>query len=199
MSRHTMRYEVAGVVLRYLVIITAMVTATEVSAQDTTRAPTASTLKRIAEAVDGYTGGGRVYVVVDSGNVASILTSRFDADTLAKRLRGEVHGPFTAPPGPISYLPSRCVHRASMMLGYCNKIFPRIRLDDIKTITLTIALKSGPTRTINLPTDADAIFLSGSSYDKFVFPYYARVYGVSTAASMRQEILFEGKPEGRVP
>jgi len=75
------------------------------------------------------------------------------------------------------------------MAPYCNSVIPPIALRDLAEITVSFRMRSGQVHTMILPPDADALFLSSTALDKFAFPYYARVYGVDSAAAMRRSIL----------
>jgi hypothetical protein len=168
-------------------------------AQEPTRAPTVTLLKRVAEAVDGHRTGGDVFVVVnhDSATVDAVVPTNREATALANRL-GQGHGVVGPVRGSIdlgpmgSYVPSYCVHdgfTSEMRLKICNSV-PMLR-GEILSMSLVVKMRNGSTRTINLPNGSDAIFLSMSAYDKFVFPYYARIIGVDATAAWRQQMIRE--------
>ncbi|MGH7711144.1 MAG: hypothetical protein ACREOG_07665 [Gemmatimonadaceae bacterium] len=64
-----------------------------------------------------------------------------------------------------------------------------IRFSEIAAMSLVLRMQNGSSRTIELPTGTDAIFLSYPAYDKFVFPYYERVIGLEATAAMRERML----------
>jgi hypothetical protein len=166
-----------------------------VTAQDTTRAPTVTALRRVAEALDGYPARGSVYVVLDSiQEVRAIVSSRPQADSVLRLLRGrgEIHGPLRASPSASRNLVMRCVHMDSAMQGICNHFRP-IPLSEIDSMSLVIRTRDGASRTISLPRRADAIFLTMSAVDKFVIPYYTRVDGVDAAAALRRRMLADDR------
>jgi hypothetical protein len=166
-------------------------------AQDTTTVLTAPMLKRIAEAVDSRRNGEVVFIVMnrDSVTVAGAAPTRIDAERIRKRLGDPyiVLGPYR---GKIDLglladiIPAFCVHDrlTSNMVGrICDG--GTIRYSLISSMSLTLKMHDGSARTIALPSGTDAIFLSYSAYDKFVFPYYERVIGLEATAAMRQRML----------
>lgn len=165
-----------------------------IAAQDTTRVPTVAVLKRVAEAVAGYPDSATVFVVLDSTQeVAGVISSRSLADSIRRRVRGEIHGPFRALPDLSDFL-MRCVHDGrSSAMHICNGRIPVIRLVDIRTISLVIGTRDGASHTIELPPQADAIFLTMTAFDRFAVPYYTRLNGVDAAAQMRQRMLAENR------
>ncbi|MEP7347264.1 MAG: hypothetical protein ABI877_18480, partial [Gemmatimonadaceae bacterium] len=54
----------------------------------------------------------------------------------------------------------------------------------------------GTRDSIPLPPNADAVFLSLSSIDKFVIPYYTRILGLGAVTEMRQEAERSFAPGG---
>jgi len=56
---------------------------------------------------------------------------------------------------------------------------------NIKDITITIHQKDGAAVESVLSRDVDAVFFTVSAIDKFVIPYYARVYNAQFAADIR--------------
>jgi hypothetical protein len=69
----------------------------------------------------------------------------------------------------------------------CNGI--QIRMSEVQSVSLVFNMRNSSTRTIALPSGSDAIFLSLSAYDKFVFPYYARIIGIDATAAWRQQMI----------
>jgi hypothetical protein len=195
MSRARHGHASPNAVRRCLLVAAALTLLPATSAtQEPSRAPTSvAVLKRIAEAVEGYPARGTVYVVVDSvGEVAAVVGSRTQADSMFANVlgrRGGIHGPYrAAPPSRLSLL-ARCVHSRSVMRAVC----PELPIGDISRLTLMIGLRDGTSRSVELPIDADALFLTISAFDKFAFPYYARTNGVEAATEMRQRLLAEGR------
>lgn len=167
------------------------------SAQDSTRVPTVTLLKRIAEAVDSRRTGRSVFVVtnVDSMNVTAVIPSRVDAEALLSRLgsRYDIHGPFRTGVdlGSIEdFVPPDCVHdgfRSVMRANICNDDV--INLRNVAEMSLVLRNRDGTGRTITLPPSTNAIFLNLSAWDKFVFPYYEKIIGLDSTAAWRDRII----------
>lgn len=150
------------------------------------KAQNATTLKRIAEALDGFPGSGPVFVVLGPEQVAGIVRSRREADSLVTALpNSRAYGPYEADlPNPRDFV-SKCFHWQSAMSGYC----PNIQFRDIMEISVNFRMRNGQVHTVQMPRGADALFLSSSAFDKFAFPYYARVYGPDSAAAIRRSAM----------
>ena len=169
---------------------------------DSTRAMSASLLRRLAEAVDGYRSGETLFVVAAwrfPHGVAGVLRNPREATEIARRRGVEygVFGPYFAPPDsgnemmlyalnpcpglhePDSWCPDTTL-ALSQAVPYAN----------IKDITITIHAKEGPAvERVLAPREVDAVFFTLSAIDKFVMPYYARVYSAQYAADMRATYL----------
>ena len=178
----------------------------QADAQEPSRVPSQTLLKRLAEAVDGHRHGRSVYVVAryDSlSPVAAVFRERPEAEALARRMgRGyDVFGPYRyEPPQPPDWPPQPgysipeiafggCTHdgKTSAMEGICPQ--PFMPLDSIVGVFLTFRMRDGSTRPVNVPPSADAIFLTLPAIDKFVIPYYAGIIGADAAAAMRRNIV----------
>jgi len=172
------------------------------------RLPTAVTLRRIAEAVDGHRTGRAVWVVadlVDAPGVAAVVESRDSAEAIV-RSAGEpkpsIYGPFGTradsllpmPPRgpdhrPIIISPGGCYHVTSSAYSPRSMCAPPGPGAIVVGVTLTFETTGGPPQSVRLPRDVDAIFLGMSAVDKFVIPYYTHVLGVEAAAAMRRTML----------
>jgi hypothetical protein len=172
----------------------ALVIATPGAAQDTTIVPTPTLLRRIAEALDGNRTGERMWVVAcrDSTNqVRAVTADRDRARSVALRLGPCYHafGPFLTVADRLAggVLPGGCQHdgRHSMMEGICalGRLIP---LDSVEGMTLLIHRRGGVTERFPMRPTVDAIFLTLPAIDKFVIPYYSRVIGIDSAATMRR-------------
>lgn len=177
----------------------ALVSAPILSAQPARSAPpppSARTLLRVAEAVDGHRSGATVWVVVsdaDSIGVIGVFPSLDTAQAVLSRTgdRVRIMGPFatTRDPGPRQVMLIGCVHDPRSAMGprrYCPDVIP---LADVSDLALTVSLRNGTVRTVPIPVTSDAMFFSLSAIDKFVLPYYTRVLGAAASAQMRQSIV----------
>jgi hypothetical protein len=168
------------------------------AAADSARPMPASLLRRLAEAVDGYRSGDALWVVAAwhfPHDVAGVFASRAQA-TEAVRRRGldyAVFGPYYAPPDSgnemmlYSVRPCPGLHEPD---SWCPdttfSLNQAVPLANIQDITITIHAKTGPAvERVLTPGEVDAVFFTLSAIDKFVMPYYTRVYGAQYAADMR--------------
>jgi hypothetical protein len=133
----------------------------------------ASLLKRLGEAADGYRNGREIWCVVATKfpHDLEVFFSEAEAnkDCKTKAKTHAVFGPFLS--------------------GGVQKDG---NASEITDITLTIK-QGGKSKKIKIdPKNMDCIFWSESAVDKFVFPYYAQLYGVEHTAKMRKAITSEG-------
>ena len=144
----------------------------------------ASLAKRLGEAADGYRNTGTVYFV--AGYKAPHKIKAFfelqEAQDFLSNLNSdefEIFGPFDT----IDEL----------------KEFPVIKPENIKSIGLHIKYNDGTEHESTLHGNIDSIFLSLSSFDKFIFPYYSHVYGVDYAKRLRDKLIAQYKKDMKVP
>jgi hypothetical protein len=155
-------------------------------------APDVILLKRIAEAVDGHRTGELVYVVASPAGdhpVAGVFSDPRDADRLLEKLgKGFFRfGPYQSPRELAPPLVVACVHIRSVMLSErCVPPAQPTRFEDVTGLTLVIARANGKPDSLVLPPGTDAIFLTLSTIDKFVVPYYLRTFDIRAVSDMRQ-------------
>lgn len=169
------------------------------SPTDTTM--TASLLKRLGEAVDGYRTGERVWVVAAwrfPNRVLGVFTNRDSAAVVGGVAGYAVFGPYTAPPDSglrtLMYSVDACPGRHDM---YSNcpdstRSANSIVLPESAVDSITISMFSRGSLAVHrrfTPRQLDAVFFTLPAIDKFVIPYYERLYGVAYAAEMRAEYL----------
>jgi hypothetical protein len=164
-------------------------------------AMSASLLRRLAEAVDGYRTGETLFVAAARSfphDVAGVFPSSRQATEVARRKGVDygVFGPYFAPPDSgnemMLYSLRPCPGRHELdswcpdTTGSANFAVPYA---NIKDITITIHQKDGASVESVLSHDVDAVFFTVSAIDKFVIPYYARIYNAQFAADMRAAYL----------
>lgn len=155
------------------------------------RVPGAIMLKRIAEAVDGDRSGTQVYVVATYDPTFPVI-GVFNNPKAAQNLAAKT-GPNAAVFGPYQTLPDLtppsimgCVHRRSVMKAdYCVPPRRPLKPNDIVGMTLVITRTQGKPESLELPPDTDAIFLTLSTIDKFVVPYYLRTFSLAAVSELR--------------
>lgn len=135
----------------------------------------ASLLKRLAEAADGFRDGREIWCVAATKfpHELEVFFSEVEADALCK-VRTKTHSVF----GPFK-TGSETARLA---------VRPEI-------IEISVTIKEGgKTKQVKVdPKEVDCLFWSESAVDKFVIPYYARLYGVEHAAKMRKTFAAERK------
>jgi hypothetical protein len=138
----------------------------------------ASVLLRVAEAADGLRDGTPHWFLVSLK--APHRVTPFDSETAAERARTHsgktrfaVLGPYLtkAPPSPAG---------------------ARRKKRKIRSVQIFYEGEKKPVE-VDL-SRVDAIFLSESALDKFVYPYLSRVHGVAATARMRTTHLATGEP-----
>jgi hypothetical protein len=182
-------------------------------AQDSTRVPSQTLLRRLAEAVDGNRGRGAIFIVASYDSLNRVDGVFRDRERAAARARAlgrsyDVFGPFRSDlPEPCSHDPDDpdpcvrpCVHDALTSLrapraSMCPPSPVAIRTGQIDSLFLTFRLKDGRIQRVVLPPTADAIFLTFPALDKFAFPYYSRIIGLDSAAAMRSAFARLYRPQ----
>jgi hypothetical protein len=140
------------------------------AAQDT--AVTSTMLRIVAETADQYRTGRPVWLLADY-RFPHPVRGPFPTRQAAEAARHDstatlaLLGPYVTPPDPV------------------RDSFPRI-----VSVRLQVRTAAGTQKTVNVnPQEVDAIFLSMVSFDKFVVPYYSRLYGPEFARRLRQYAL----------
>jgi hypothetical protein len=168
--------------------------------QDTTQL-SASLLRRLAEAVDGQRNNRAVWVVIQRQfphDVKGVYYSSLQATEVSSRLVGySVRGPFFTPPDSgtrtVLYAVDPCpgVHDSFSQCpdtthpGTASAV-ATIPQEDVDSIVVTIYARRGPPlRRGFAGSSVDALFFTLPAIDKFVMPYYTRLYGPDLAAQMR--------------
>jgi hypothetical protein len=149
--------------------------ATDTPAQDST--VSATMLRVLAETADEFRTGSPVYLVAAfpfPHKVIGGFTTRAGADS-ARAAAGSSYGVF----GPYLTAEDPDVEGAP------------------KVISVRVELESAGGREVVEvnPDTVDALFFSQSAYDKFVTPYYSRVYGPAFALELL-EVSRKKRPKG---
>lgn len=168
---------------------------------------TASLLKRLGSAVDGYRTGLPVWVVASTefpNDVVGVFPSAERARAAMLRAGGSNHvfGPYVAPPDNglrtiVFSLPCKknldtsCQPaRDSLPDDSTGAGIRPTEIDSIRSITVTVLKKNGRVMSVTVPPEeAEAFFLTMSAVDRFLIPYYTQLYGASVAADLREQYL----------
>gem|GEM_PF-901087 len=139
--------------------------------QDTTAVP-ASLLRILAEAADVHRTGRPVFLVADRRFPHHVI-GHFESRPKALEMQSDsgasyygVFGPFVTPADSV---PSDALK--------------------LTNVHLTFKTAKGAIRTKDVdPKQVDALFMSMSAVDKFMVPYYARIYGPDYAQRLRDDV-----------
>lgn len=170
---------------------------------------TAAYLQQLAAVVDGYSGGGPVWVVMcdttPPSDVIGAFATQAQANQAANSARAAsgricwVDGPYTSDPSFPNRTPtygavckkgwdSQCLSDTSAVLSVA----------DVRRITVTTTLMSGRTIIESFaPQEVEAIFFTMSAVDRMLIPYYVRLYGVEWAARQRQALALRARAVSR--
>ncbi len=138
----------------------------------------ASLTRRLGEAADGYRNIPQVFFVAAFSppyNVIPFETLEAAIEYYDKKYhspdRWAIYGPFEAK----------------------NEIPVKFDKSAIETIEVIVKYNNGTNDSIELDDQTDAVFFNLSSLDKFLIPYYTRLYGVDRAKIIRDKLIEEGK------
>ena len=138
------------------------------AAQDT--AVTSTMLRIVAETADQYRTGRPVWLLADyrfPHFVRGPFSTREAAEAARRDSTLALFGPYVTPRDPV------------------RDSFPRL-----VSVRMVLRTAAGTQTTLDVqPEEADAIFFSMASFDKFVVPYYSRLYGAEFAGRLRQYAL----------
>ena len=136
----------------------------------------ASLLKRLGEAADGYRDGREVWCVAATKFPHDLEV--FFSESEANKYHSDhtrthsVFGPFKTG----------------------SEVSASSEVGEVVEITVTIKV-AGKKKDVKIdPKKIDCLFWSESAIDKFVFPYYAQLFGVEHAAKMRKQSFGQGGP-----
>lgn len=187
----------AGLLLASILILSSLEAVRALAQPGVNPPPSATLLKRLAEAVDGHRTGATVYLVAELRPPHDVIgIYEREADALARVGAVEPSivgsfGPYQTDRDPGAQLGwfAKCVHYQSSMRPIICPGRPVLPFADVDTVTITVRMKDGSTQVIPVPTGADAVFFTLSAIDKFAIPYYVRVMGLEEAARMRQRLV----------
>lgn len=166
LTRFTMNWMVRGLLV--LVGLTGSA-ASSLHCQDSTKV-SASLLRVLAEVADEHRTGRPIFLVADyqyPHKVIGQLSTRREAE----RMRADsgstfgVFGPYTTP-----------ADAAPDSAGV------------VMAVRIMRETPGGRRETFRVDSRVDALFLTRSAIDKFLIPYYARIYGPEYAQSLRDQL-----------
>jgi hypothetical protein len=172
-------------------------------AQDTS-AHSDTWLQRVAAAVDGFSGGAPLYVVIcgttEPYEIVGAFPSKTLADEAARTAQAggktcSVAGPFYSDPTYPNNTLTYAVGCKKQMDSSCpisdSSRATVFAVTDIVAVKVTAYLRGGRIVVLDSfpPQSGEAIFFTMSAIDKLLMPYLVRVYGVEYAAGQRQQFL----------
>jgi hypothetical protein len=175
--------------------------------QDDHPPSSAGLLRRLAESADAYRTGRTVYLVAqDSGlyPVFGAFENRDSAITVAHNLgaRWFVYSTQTKPdyggdvPTYAQVILPGCYKDTRTTLWICppkdstRTTAGAMRLQDVVRIDVTFIRRNGRRLTIPLdPEHAGATIYTIQDFDRFIVPYYTRLFGPAQVAQMRADLL----------
>jgi hypothetical protein len=168
--------------------------------------PSAGLLRRLAESADAFRTGRVVYLVAqDSGNynVLGGFYSPDSANNLARTSGPTWHVYATKTPQdgydgtgfvqiilPGCYKDTRTTRWVCPTTDSSRAPASAMRLQDVTRIDVTFVRRAGRPLTVRMdPEHAGATIYTIQDYDRFIVPYYTRLFGPEYAARQREELL----------
>jgi hypothetical protein len=91
------------------------------------------------------------------------------------------------------YLTKPCIHDGSITRWTCPGLDTltnaTVAMSDVLDVTVIVRTSAASYRSVLQANHADALFFTMPAIDKFVVPYYARVYDAAYAADLREQAL----------
>lgn len=148
----------------------------------------ASLLRRLGEAADGYRTGSPVFIVAayEAPHECQVFAGEDAArEYLASKPHGLVglFGPYVTP--------KQAQTHAHTLSGVTD-VGPASQ-EEVLSIEVKLR-RAGVERTVTIdPNVTDALFFSDAAREKFVCPYYTRLYGPEYAVAMKQQLVMSGR------
>jgi hypothetical protein len=165
--------------------------------------PSATLLRRLAETADAFRTGSIVYIVAKDTTyypILGVFSTPDSANTLARQsgTKAYVYPTNTPPDGGTTVmvvLPG-CYKDTMTTLWVCP---PRdssgartfaVPVDQVAQIYVTVVTRTGRKTVVPIdPRHAGATIYRVTDFDRFIVPYYTRLFGPKVADSMRTALL----------
>jgi hypothetical protein len=163
---------------------------------------TAQYLEQLAAAVNGYSGGGVVYIVMCGRHypykVLGAFATAAEAQQAAATVQAKdgpcyVEGPYTSDNtyagGAVTFGKgcNKQIDSSCPLADSTARTAFVVPMTQVENVIVTIRLRDGRQMTDTFPPDrSEAMFFTMSAVDKLLIPYLVRVYGVEFAAAQRQ-------------
>lgn len=167
-------------------------------AKDLIPPPSAALLRRLASTADAFRTGDMVYIVASPvfphdvvGAYRSLDGARFVADSAGTSFYA--YGPYVTPQDSAPFIPLvafQCYKDRRTTKWVCPNVVRRVyRFEEIETIDLTFNLTDGNSVTVTVEEPPAAFVLTLDAFDRFIVPYYTRLFGPDYVARMRADLL----------
>ena len=170
-----------------------------------TAPPSAALLRRLASSADAFRNGDTVYVVASEvfpHDVVDVYMdferARFVADSAG--LDFGVFGPFVTPPDSAPELPQLPLavvgcYKDDITTRYeCPELTggpqdPVFRMEDVDSINVTFFSRERGPVSVNMTRPPSTTVYTLDAFDRFIAPYYLRLFGPEVVLEMRQEMI----------
>jgi len=163
---------------------------------------TAQYLEQLAAAVNGYSGGNVVYIVMCGRHYPYKVLGAYATEAEARQAAAAaqakdgpcyVEGPYTSDntyAGGAVTFGKGCTKQVDSSCPLADSTARTafiVPMTQVAGVVVTVQLRDGRQMTDTFPADrSEAIFFTMSAIDKLLIPYLVRVYGVDYAAGQRQ-------------
>lgn len=158
--------------------------------------PSATLLRRLAESADAYRTGDTVFFVASTvfpNRVVGGFSSRATAAAIAHTVGPTyyVYATQTSPTTPIEAFSLPCYKNTRTTAWVCDSSAPS---SQVVEIAVMLRLRDGRTLTRRLsPDSAGVVTFTLEAFDKFIVPYYTRLFGPAYAAQMRDSVVAQAE------
>ena len=167
--------------------------------------PSAALLRRLASSADAFRNGDTVYVVASEVFPHEVVDvymdferARFVADSAG--LDFGVFGPFVTPPDSAPEMPQLPL---AVVLCYKDDITTRyvcpplaggpgdpvFRMENVDSINVTVFSRERGPVSVNMTRPPSTTVYTLDAFDRFIAPYYLRLFGPEVVLEMRQEMI----------
>lgn len=176
---------------------------------------TAQYLEQLAAAVNGYSGGNVVYVVMCGRRYPYTVLGAYATEAEARQAAAAVpardgpcyvEGPYTSDNtyagGAVTFGKgcNKQVDSSCPLADSTAKTAFIVPMNQVQDVVVTVRLRDGRQMTDTFPANkSEAMFFTMSAIDKLLIPYLVRVYGVDYAAAQRQLFMrrYGARPQER--
>src|SRR5215471_8860798 len=158
----------------------------------------AGLLRRLAESADAYRTGDTVYLVASDSFPYQVVGGFPTAEQARVLVRSPgyhvyaVRTPADITGRPPVILTGGCYKNDITTQWVCPKLATAkaVRAADVRQIEVVFRLRNGDSMTVPLAADSiSAMVFTVDAFDRFIAPYYLRLFGPAYVARMRESLL----------